>query len=103
MVRITSEVGRLRKALVHEPGPEVDAMVPSMLEELLFDDILFGDRAREEHALFRRVLQVLGVEIVDAQDLLEEVLLDPAARQFTLDALLPAGPASLRARLVELR
>jgi arginine deiminase len=41
----------------------------------------------------------LGVEVVDAQDLLEEVLGDPAARRFTLDAMLPAGPARLRARL----
>jgi arginine deiminase len=100
-VNVNSEIGRLRKVLVHEPGPEIDAMVPAMLEDLLFDDILFGDRAREEHALFRRVLQVLGVEVIDAQDLLEEVLADPVARQFTLDALLPPGPASLRARLVD--
>ena len=39
MVRVTSEVGRLRRALVHEPGGEVDLMVPGMLEQLLFDDI----------------------------------------------------------------
>jgi arginine deiminase len=101
MVNVTSEVGRLRKVLVHQPGPEIDAMVPSMLEELLFDDILFGDRARDEHALFRRVLQVLGVEVVDAQDLLEEVLGDPGARRFTLESMLPAGAARLRARLHE--
>lgn len=99
MVNVTSEVGRLRKVLVHQPGPEVDAMVPSMMEELLFDDILYGDRAREEHGLFRRALQVLGVEIVDAQDLLEDVLGDPAARSFTLDTMLPPGSAQLRSRL----
>jgi arginine deiminase len=101
VVNVTSEVGRLRKVLMHQPGPEIDAMVPSMMEELLFDDILYGDRAREEHALIRRALQVLGVEVVDAQDLLEDVLSDEAARQFTLDAMLPAGPAPLRARLIE--
>ncbi len=101
MVNVTSEVGRLRKVLMHQPGPEIDAMVPSMLEDLLFDDILYGDRAREEHALFRRVLQVLGVEVLDAQDLLEDVLHDTTARRFTLDAMLPAGPVGLRARLVD--
>ena len=98
MVNVTSEVGRLRRVLVHQPGPEVDAMVPSMMEELLFDDILYGDRAREEHGVFRRALQVLGVEVVDAQDLLEDVLGDPAARRFTLDAMLPPGSAPLRGR-----
>ena len=99
MVNVTTEVGRLREVLVHEPGPEVDAMVPSMMEELLFDDILYGDRAREEHGLFRRALQVLGVHVIDAQDLLEDVLRDPGARGATLDAMLPRGADELRARL----
>ncbi len=101
MVSVTSEVGRLRRVLVHQPGPEVDAMVPSMMEELLFDDILFGDRAREEHGLFRRALQVLGVEVIDAQDLLEDVLRDPAGRRFTLESMLPPGSGELTARLSE--
>jgi arginine deiminase len=101
MVNVTSEVGRLRKVLVHQPGPEVDVMVPSMMEELLFDDILYGDRAREEHGLIRRALQVLGVEVLDAQDLLEDVLRDPAGREFTLEAMLPPGSTPLRARLEE--
>jgi arginine deiminase len=101
MLSVTSEVGRLRKVLVHEPGPEVDNMVPSMMEELLFDDILYGDRAREEHARIRRTLQVLGIETVDAQDLLEDVLRDPAARAWTLDAMLPPSAASLRTRLMD--
>lgn len=101
MVNVTSEVGRLREVLVHEPGPEVDAMVPSMMEELLFDDILYGERAREEHGVFRRVLQVLGVNVIDAQDLLEDVLRDPAARRYTLDAMLPPRAGDLYARLAE--
>ena len=102
MVSVTSEVGRLRKVLVHEPGPEIDVMVPSMMEDLLFDDILFGDRAREEHALFRRVLQVLGVDVIDAQDLLEDVLRDTVGRRQTLETMLPPGADELRARLLDL-
>ena len=72
MIHVTSEVGRLRRVLLHEPGLEVDRMVPAMMDDLLFDDVLFGDRAREEHALFRRVLQILGVDVVEATDLLVE-------------------------------
>lgn len=102
MVSVTSEVGRLRKVLVHEPGPEVDVMVPSMMEELLFDDILYGERAREEHGLFRRALQLLDVEVVDAQDLLEEILHDGAARAFTLESMASAAPAATRERLAGL-
>src|SRR5262245_46357682 len=99
MLNVANEVGRLRKVLVHEPGPEVDNMVPSMMEELLFDDILYGDRAREEHGRIRRVFQILGIEVLDAEDLLEEVLREGTGRSWLLDAVLPAGDSALRERL----
>jgi arginine deiminase len=97
MVRVTSEIGRLRRVLVHEPGPEVDRMVPPMMEELLFDDILFGDRARDEHRRFRRLLQVLGVEVVEANDVLAEALAGDEARAWLWAMLRPEMPHELRA------
>lgn len=102
MLDVTSEIGRLRRVLVHEPGPEVDRMVPSMMEDLLFDDILYGDRAREEHRRFRRVLQLLGVEAIDAQDLLEDCLRDRDARSRIVESLLPDLPPRVRDGLAEL-
>ncbi len=101
MVRVTSEIGRLKKVLLHEPGLEVDHMVPAMMDDLLFDDVLFGNRAREEHALFRRVLQLLGVETVDAQDALAEILDDPVARAWVLNVLLRDLSPGLRRRMHE--
>ena len=88
MLQVTSEIGRLRRVLVHEPGPEVDAMVPSMMEDLLFDDILFGERAREEHGLFRRLLQLFDVEVIEARDALEQTLNNPEAREWLTGTLL---------------
>jgi arginine deiminase len=98
MLQIHSETGRLRRVLVHEPGPEVDRMVPDMMEELLFDDILFGERAREEHERLRRLLDVLGVETLDMRDLLEQTLEDAAAREWLLNAILEdvSGPVAER-------
>ncbi|MCD4749857.1 MAG: hypothetical protein K8R59_10835 [Thermoanaerobaculales bacterium] len=96
MVRVTSEIGRLRRVLVHEPGLEVDRMVPPMMEELLFDDILFGDRVREEHARFRRLLQLLGIEVIEARTLLEETLENPEARAWLWHVLKPEFPFDLR-------
>lgn len=101
MLKVTSEVGRLRTVLVHEPGPEVDQMVPAMMEELLFDDILFGDRVREEHRRFRRLMQVLGVEVLGARDLLVETLALEEAREWLFEVLLPELPPVLRGRLRE--
>jgi arginine deiminase len=87
MVDVTSEIGRLRKVLVHAPGPEVDRMVPTMMEQLLFDDILDGDRARDEHAQLRRVMQLLGVEVIDAGELLCQALALDEARRWVVDVL----------------
>lgn len=94
MLDVRSEVGRLRQVLVHEPGLEVDHMVPELMEELLFDDILFGDQARQEHAAFRRVLVNLGVEVLEAATLLEETLRVDEARGWLVPSLtreLPLG------------
>jgi arginine deiminase len=94
---VTTEIGRLRKVLMHEPGPEVDRMVPPMMEELLFDDILFGDRARDEHRRFRRLLQLLGIEVVEANELLAEALTREDARSWLWARLRPEAPYALRA------
>ncbi len=99
MVKVTSELGRLHRVLVHEPGVEVDRMVPPMMEELLFDDILFGERARDEHGRFRRLLQVLGIEVVEAADLLRETLADGNAREWLWRMMLPQLPPDLRSSI----
>ena len=101
MLQIHSETGRLRRVLVHEPGLEVDRMVPDMMEELLFDDILFGERAREEHRRLRRLLEVLGVEPVEMRDLLEETLEQEEARKWLLSAVLEDVGGPLAERMVE--
>ncbi|MDX1644548.1 MAG: arginine deiminase family protein [Thermoanaerobaculia bacterium] len=80
MIRVDSEIGRLRRVLVHRPGFEIDWMVPRMMEELLFDDILYGQAARREHGRFRRVLESAGVEVLEVEDLLAEVLEIEAVR-----------------------
>jgi arginine deiminase len=102
MVHVTSEIGRLRRALVHEPGPEIDRMLPTMMEQLLFDDILYGDRAREEFGRFRRVLQLLGVTVHDAAELLTEALHQAPAREWVIEVLLEDLPQSARRRLHDL-
>jgi arginine deiminase len=62
-------------------------MVPTMMETLLFDDILDGDDARLEHEGFREVLRQAGVEVLDAQDLLADVVGQEEARKRLLDEL----------------
>ncbi len=75
-LNVTSETGRLKRVLVHEPGREIDLMVPPMMAQLLFDDILYGQVAREEHRRFQQLIRYVAEEIYDIQDLLEDILED---------------------------
>ena len=79
-LNVTSEIGRLKSVLVHLPGREIDDMVPPMMTQLLFDDILYGQVAREEHRRFQQVIRFVAEEIYDIQDLLEETFEDKDVR-----------------------
>ena len=36
---VKSEIGKLKKVMLHRPGKELEHLVPGELERLLFDDI----------------------------------------------------------------
>jgi arginine deiminase len=79
-IRVDSEVAKLRRVLVHRPGVEIDRMPPSMMETLLFDDIVDGDQARDEHTVFRKLLARAGAEVLEAERLLAESLAGEGVR-----------------------
>ena len=78
---VESEVGTLRKVIVHRPGLEHTRLTPSNAEELLFDDVIWVKRAKEEHDAFCGVMRDRGVEVLYAEQLLTEVLGVPEARE----------------------
>ena len=80
-LNVTSEIGRLKSVLVHLPGREIDLMVPPMMAQLLFDDILYGQVAREEHRRFQQLIRFIADDVLDLQDLLEEVLEDEDVKE----------------------
>jgi arginine deiminase len=98
-IELRSEVGRLRRVLVHEPGAEVDLMVPALMEELLYDDILFGEAARDEHRLFCGLMQALGIEVLQVRTLLAEALAIDEARRWLLQALVADQAPYVRDRM----
>lgn len=71
---VYSEIGRLKKVMVHAPGPEVDIVTPNGANDLLFEDILFGDLSRTEHEIMCQVFHKYGVETYKILDLLIEAL-----------------------------
>ena len=74
MINVKSEIMPLKRVLLHRPGNELLNLTPDSLGRLLFDDIPYLKRAREEHDEFARILSMNGVEVVYLEDLMTEVL-----------------------------
>ena len=73
-IHVTSEIGKLKRVLLHRPGNELLNLTPDTLERLLFDDIPFLPDAQKEHDAFAQALRDNGVEVVYLEDLVAEVL-----------------------------
>jgi arginine deiminase len=68
--------------MVHRPGLEHTRLTPSNAEELLFDDVLWVDRAKAEHDAFCAVMRDRGVEVFEAERLLTEALAQSEAKEW---------------------
>ncbi|HXP20985.1 MAG TPA: arginine deiminase [Streptosporangiaceae bacterium] len=84
-VGVYSEVGRLRQVILHRPGLELSRLTPQNIGELLFDDVLWAKRAKEEHDVFAETLRDRGVRVHYFEQLLAETLDLPEGREFVLD------------------
>ena len=71
---VTSEIGPLEAVMVHQPGSEIERMVPALMEQMLFDDILFASKAQAEHRRFQRVLSCVAGTVIEFRDALEQSL-----------------------------
>ncbi len=69
-VGVYSEVGKLRKVIVHRPELSLKRLTPSNHDDLLFDDVLWVERAQWEHDQFVAAMRARGVEVFYLQDLL---------------------------------
>jgi len=82
---VHSEVGKLRRVLVHRPGAALARLTPSNCEELLFDDVIWVKQARVEHMTFVDAIRHRGSEVVFLREVLAETLRDAEARRWLLD------------------
>lgn len=73
-INVKSEIGPLKKVLLHRPGSELLNLTPDSLSRLLFDDIPFLPEAQKEHDEFARILKENNIEVVYLEDLMAEVL-----------------------------
>ena len=67
-------MGKLRKVMVHRPDLSLQRLTPTNHDELLFDDVLWVERAQYEHDQFVAQMRERGVEVFLLRDLLAEAL-----------------------------
>jgi arginine deiminase len=71
---VHSEVGKLRKVMVHRPELSLQRLTPTTHDDLLFDDVLWVERAQLEHDGFVQTMRARGVEVYYYGELLAEAI-----------------------------
>jgi arginine deiminase len=82
---VHSEVGRLNEVLVHRPDLSLRRLTPENCRALLFDDVLWVKKARQEHDGFADAMRERGVVVHDLGTMLAETMAIPEAREWLLD------------------
>jgi arginine deiminase len=82
---VHSEVGKLRRVMIHRPDLELKRLTPGNHDELLFDDVLWVRRARQQHDAFGDLLRDRGVEVLYLEELLAEAMATDDGRAWVLD------------------
>ena len=86
--RVDSEVGQLRQVILHRPGLELKRLTPGNKDRLLFDDVLWVQRAQQEHDAFARALRDRGVTVHLFGELLRDTVDDPGGQgKYVLDQI----------------
>lgn len=73
---MASEVGPLKRVIIHRPDEGIARISPKRAEELLFDDIVYLPQMQEEHDVFSEILKhfVGDGNVLETEDLLFEAL-----------------------------
>jgi arginine deiminase len=84
VVGVNSEVGKLRTVMVHRPDLAHERLSPTNCHELLFDDVIWVRRARQEFDAFVDLMRSREVEVLLVHELLAETLEESEARDWLL-------------------
>lgn len=98
-IHVKSEIGKLKKVMLHRPGQELEHLVPEDLERLLFDDIPYLKTAKIEHDMFAEIMRGQGVEVVYLEDMTADVLKNPEKKeQFVREFISEGGASATKVR-----
>jgi arginine deiminase len=88
-IHVDSEIGRLRRVLIHRPGDEIVRMTQHDLSRMLFDDILSPTETQREHDVMVDIMRAAGAEVLAFDALLSSAI--TAAPSAEVEALVEAA------------
>lgn len=91
-MQVWSEIGQLKKVLLHRPGLELTNLTPRYLEDLLFDEIPWLAKAKVEHDGFAQALLDNGVQVFYVDQLLKDIVEDGEVKSELIKRHLKASP-----------
>jgi arginine deiminase len=98
-LNVASEIGKLKRVMIHSPGPEVEAMTPKEAEADLYNDIIPLSAMRAEFDVLKSFLSKV-CEVLELKETLAQSLTDAGNRFEFLDGLAQLCP--VQARMEEL-
>ena len=102
-LQVYSEIGKLKKVLLHRPGEEIENLTPDLMERLLFDDIPYLKVARKEHDAFADVFRRNGVEVLYLEKLMSETIKDTSVKQLFIDEFVKEAGIINKTRMEQVR
>jgi len=83
---ISSEIGKLKRVIVHQPGNEIQQMIPDTAKDYLFNDILDNTLAKKHHSEMTEILKQFA-QVYEVTTLLEDTLRSEKQKETLLKSL----------------
>lgn len=87
-IRVYSEIGKLRKVILHRPGEEINNLSPDTMHDLLFDEVPYLEQAIKEHDYFANIFRDNGCEVYYLEDLVADVIKDEKIKDSLIEEFL---------------
>lgn len=92
---VFSECGTLRSVLICRPNLAHKRLTPGNCHDLLFDDVIWVEKAQKAHDAMTKMMRERGVHVIELMDALTTVLEDKKARAWVLDRKITSGSVGL--------
>ena len=83
-MQIYSDIAPLKEVILHNPIGALQHLTPENCQRLLFDDVLWVEKAVEDHECFQQLLRDNGVDVLLLETLLAETLAIAQAKEWLI-------------------